>query len=75
MPSGAACESDGANLYSSGTARPIGVNAPMTSPQAAAAASQAAHLELPSTAQRVALPLIGIRALVGAPKSQNTLET
>ena len=47
----------------------------MTSPQAAAAASQAAHIELPSTAQRPVLALIKTRALVGAANSQNTLDT
>jgi hypothetical protein len=47
----------------------------MTSPQAAAAASQAAHIELPSTAQSVVLPLTKTKALVGAANSQNALET
>jgi hypothetical protein len=47
----------------------------MTSPQAAAAANQAAHFDLPNTAQRAALALIRTRALVGAANSQNTLET
>jgi hypothetical protein len=80
MPSGGACESDGEkalNLCSSGnsSATPIGVNAPMISPQAAAAANQAAHFELPSTNQRAAIALIRTRALVGAAISQNTLET
>ncbi|MGA9891897.1 MAG: hypothetical protein WBQ55_05915, partial [Xanthobacteraceae bacterium] len=60
--------------YPHKSARPIGVNAPMTSPQAAAAASQAAQLELPSTAQRPALALIKMRALVGAANSHNTLD-
>jgi hypothetical protein len=46
----------------------------MNSPQAAAAASQAAHFELPSTAQSVAVPLIKTKALVGAATSQNTLD-
>ena len=79
MPSGGACESGGenANLFSSGTvsATPIGVNAPMTSPQAAAAASQAAQFDLRSTAQKAAIALIKTRAFVGAANSQNTLET
>ena len=48
MPSGGTCGSgrENGNRFSSGTvsARPIGVNAPMTSPQVAAAASQAAHI-------------------------------
>jgi hypothetical protein len=47
----------------------------MNSTQAAAAASQAAHFELPSTAQRAAIALIKTSALVGAANSQNTLET
>jgi hypothetical protein len=47
----------------------------MTSPQAAAAANQAAHFELHSTAQRAAVALIKTRALVGAAISQNALET
>jgi hypothetical protein len=63
MPSGGTCRSGrkNGNRFSSGTvsARPIGVNAPMISPQAAAAASQAAHCELLSTAQRVA-PAAGV---------------
>ena len=50
------------------------MNAPMTSPQAAAAASQAAQFELPSTAQRAALAPIKTKALVGAANSQNTLD-
>ena len=79
MPSGGRCESgrENRNLFSSGTvsARPTGVNAPMASPQAVAAASQAAQFELPSTAQRAAIALIKTRALVGAANSQNTLET
>jgi len=56
------------NRFSIGSvsARPIGVNAAMTSPQAAAAASQAAHCELPRTAKRHALAPIKMRALVGA---------
>ena len=64
------------NRFSSGTvsARPIGVNAAMTSPQAAAAASQAAPFELPSNAQRAAHALIKTRALVGAANSQNSLD-
>jgi hypothetical protein len=79
MPSGGACESGGEkpNLYSSGidSALAIGVNAPMNSPQVAAAANQAAHCDLPSAAQRAAITLIRIRALVGAAISQSTLET
>jgi hypothetical protein len=47
----------------------------MTSTQAAAAASQAAHFDLRSTPQIPATPLIKIRAFVGAAISQNTLET
>ena len=78
MPSGAACEagSERPNLFSSGTmsATPIGVNAAMTSPQAAAAANQAAHVDPCSTAQKAAIAVIKIRALVGAAISQNTLE-
>ena len=79
MPSGGTCKfgRKNGNRFSSGTAsaRPIGVKAPMSSPQAAAAASQAAHIELPSTAQRPVLALIKTRALVGAANSQNTLDT
>jgi hypothetical protein len=79
MPSGGACESDcqKGNLFSSGTvsAAPIGVNAPMTSPQAAVAANRAANFELPNTAQRAAIALIRTKALVGAAISQNALET
>jgi hypothetical protein len=45
------------------------VNAAMTSPQAAAAASQAAHCELPRTANRPALALIKMSAVVGAANS------
>ena len=78
MPSGGSFESGGenANLFSSGTvsAIPIGVNAPMTNTQVAAAASQAAHFELPSTAQSVVVPVIKIKALVGAASSQNALD-
>jgi hypothetical protein len=46
----------------------------MASPQAAAAANQAAHLELPKTTQRDAIALIKTSALVGAAISQNILE-
>jgi len=78
LPSGGECESGGenANLFSSGAvgARPIGVNAMITSPQAAAAANQAAHFELPSTAQRAVIALSKTRPLVGAANSQNILE-
>src|SRR5436309_3421372 len=65
------------NLCSRGnnSAIPIGVNAPMISPQAAAAANQTAYFELPSNAQKAAIPLIRTRAFVGAAISQNTLET
>ena len=79
MPSGGTCGfgRENGNRFSSGivSTRPIGVKAPMTSPQVAAAASQAAHIELPSTAQRPVLALIKTRALVGAANSQNTLDT
>jgi hypothetical protein len=51
------------------------VNAPITSPQAVAAASQAAHFERASTAQRAAIAQIKTKAFVGAAMSQNTLET
>jgi hypothetical protein len=79
MPSGAACDSeygDDANLFSSGimSAEPIGVNAAMTSPQAAAAANQAANVDPPSNAQKVANTFTKISALVGAAISQNTFE-
>src|SRR5262249_8419681 len=79
MPSGTACDSDNddnANLFSSGTmtAKPIGVNAAMTSPQAAAAANQAANVDPSSTVQKVANTLTKISALVGATISQNTFE-
>jgi hypothetical protein len=53
----------------------MGVNAAKTSPQAAAAANQAAHFDLTSAVQRAALALIRTSALVGAAISQNTLET
>jgi hypothetical protein len=72
MPSAARCESDNddnANLFSGGT------NAAMISPQAAAAANQAADVDPSSTAQKVASTSIKISALVGATISQNTLET
>jgi hypothetical protein len=79
MPSGATPESNGknANLYSSGTLRavPIGVNAPMTSPQATAAANQATKFGLLGTAQKAAVALIKTSAFVGATISQSTLET
>ena len=79
MPCGGACESGGenGNLYSSGTvsARPIGVNVPMTSPHATAAADQVAQFDLRSTAQKAAIALIKIKAFVGAAISQNALET
>ncbi len=66
MPSRGTCGSGrtNGNRCSRGTAsaRPIGVNAPMTSPQAAPAASQAAPCELPNTAHRAALALIKTNA-------------
>ena len=78
MPSGAVGESDSenANLFSSGTMRatPIGVNAAMASPQAAAAANHAAYVGPCSTAQQAAIAVIETRALVGAAISQNSLE-
>lgn len=78
MPSGGSgAGRENGNRFSRGTAsaRPIGVNAPTTNPQAAAAAAkQAAQFDLFSTAQRAALALIETKALVGAANSQNTLE-
>ena len=77
MPSGGSgAGRENGNRFSRGTAsaRPIGVNAPTTNPQAAAAAKQAAQFDLFSTAQRAALALIETKALVGAANSQNTLE-
>jgi hypothetical protein len=47
----------------------------MAKPQAAAAANQAAHFQLPSSAERAAIALIKTRAPVGAATSQNTFET
>jgi hypothetical protein len=74
-----ACESNGesVNLRSSGTvsARPIGVNVPINSPQATADANQATIFGLRSTAQKAAIALIKISAFVGAAISQNILET
>jgi hypothetical protein len=76
MPSGGACGGE-TNLFSSGarSARPIGVNVPMTSPQADAAANQAEHFDRRSTAQKAAIAPIKTRAFVGAANSQNILET
>ena len=56
------------------SAIPIGVNAPMTSPQVTATASEAARCDLRSTAQMAAVALIRISALVGAASSQDILE-
>jgi len=78
MPSRGSCGSgrENGNRRSRGTAsaRPIRVNAPMISPQAAAAASQAAPCELPNTAHRAELALIKTKALVGAANNQNALD-
>jgi hypothetical protein len=78
MPSGGARESDdeNANLYSSGTvsATPIGVNAPIANPQAAAAANQTTWVGLRSANHKAAIALIKTRAFVGAAINQNTLE-
>jgi hypothetical protein len=46
----------------------------MASPQAAAAESQGAQVELPNKAQTTAPALIKTKALVGAANSQNALE-
>jgi hypothetical protein len=56
------------------SAIPIGVNVPMTSPQATVAANQATQFGLRSTAQKATIALIKTRAFVGAAISQNTLE-
>ena len=57
------------------SASPIGVNVPMTSMQATAAANPATKLEPLSTAHKAAIALIKTRAFVGAANSQNILET
>ena len=79
MPSGGDSESgsEKGNLDSSGTvsAKPIGVNVPITSPQATAAADQVTQFRLRTTIQEPTIALIKTRAFVGAAMSQNTLET
>jgi hypothetical protein len=78
IPSRAVWESgnENPNLFSSGTMSPtpIGVNAAMTSPLAAAAANQAADVDPCSTAQKKAIALINTRARVGAAIRQKHLE-